>query len=193
MKTLKITIVILLACFLTGCNNDNETLEKSALIEVKARPISLQTGQENILKTTTEHEVVFTTSEIESYNKETGEIIFTSTGNDETFADILSRYDENLSFYMNDSLLFSLKSKIVTDVESALYNEPLLHYSIVEDAKYYIRDGYPWGLPVDDTTTVRTGQSASVEEIRRTNSSKIEKGWKAFINVLKEENKIAAP
>lgn len=193
MKTLKITLAILLACFLTACNNDNETIEKSALIEVKAQPIKLQTEQENILKTTTEHEVVFTINEIESYNKETGEIIFTSPGNDETFADILSRYDENLSFYLNDSLLFSLKSKIVTDVESALYNEPLLHYSLLDGDKYFIRDGYPWGLPVDDTTTVRTGQSASVKEIRRTNASKIEKGWKAFINVLKEENKIAAP
>ncbi len=193
MKTLKITLAILLACFLTECNNDNETIEKSALIEVKAQPIKLQTEQENILKTTTEHEVVFTINEIESYNKETGEIIFTSPGNNETFADILSRYDENLSFYLNDSLLFSLKSKIVTDVESALYNEPLLHYSLLDGDKYFIRDGYPWGLPVDDTTTVRTGQSASVKEIRRTNASKIEKGWKAFINVLKEENKIAAP
>lgn len=193
MKTFKITTAILLACFLTGCNNENEILETSALIEVKALPITLQTDQKNLLKTTTEHEVVFTINEIESYNKETGEIIFTSIDNNETYSDILNRYDENLSFYLDDSLLFSLKSKIVADVESALYNEPLLHYSILDGDKYFIIDGYPWGLPVDDTTTIRTGQSANVAEIRRTNSSKIEKGWKSFINALKEENKIAAP
>jgi hypothetical protein len=189
MKTLRIITAILFACSFTGCNNESEIIKTSPLIEVKARPINLQTDRNDLIKATTVSEVVFTINDIESYNGKTGEIIFNNTGNNESFSSILNRFSERLNFYMDETLLFSLKSKIVTDIESAIYNEPILHYSILNGGKYFISDGYPWGLPVDDSTTTRTGQAAKVEEIRKTNASKIEEGWSLFVDALKKENK----
>ncbi|MDA3880898.1 MAG: hypothetical protein PF436_10960 [Prolixibacteraceae bacterium] len=190
MKTFRIISVMLLFCLFIGCNKENENVKVPSFIEVKAQPIATQTVKSEIQKATSvETEVVFTSDEIVSYNGKTGEIIFQDSGNNESLSTVFKRFNENLEFYMDETLLFSLKSRIVTDIESAIYNEPILQYSILCGDKYYIRDGYPWGLPLYDTTTVRTGQAASAEKVRRTKADKIQEGWKIFVDVLKEEGK----
>lgn len=126
-------------------------------------------------------ETVFTSDDIVSYNGKTGEIQFKQ--------DVFSQKNPNvLDFYVNEQFLFSLYYRVILDTNSALYNVPLLHYSSLEGDKYYIRDGYPWGLPIDDNSE-RTGQAASVAKERRANADKILSGWKQFVDELKKEGK----
>ena len=114
---------------------------------------------------------------------------FKNSKADESPTTILQRFSDKLDFYLNGELLFSLKSKIVLDIDNAMYNEPVLHYSTLDCDKYYIRDGYPWGFPIDDSTSVRTGQATSVEQARRENAEKIMSAWNKFIDELTKEGK----
>ncbi|MFV0589870.1 MAG: hypothetical protein ACK5M7_00660 [Draconibacterium sp.] len=190
MKTLSTLSVMLLLCLFAGCNKESENTELTSLIEVKALPI----GTQNVTMLNPEiksakTETVFTSDDIISYNGQTGEVILKNFDSNESISTRLTRFDENLNFYKDGVLLFTLKSKVVLDIESAIYNEPILHYSMLNGDKCFIRDGYPWGFPIDDTFSVRTGQSVSLQDIRRTNADKISEGWDIFINELKRENK----
>lgn len=195
MKTLKLTLGMLLSFVICiGCSNKNEgeELTTSSKIEVKAQIIPKQSVSGTLKSASNSIEaksVVFTGDEIVSYNAKTGEMILKTTFDNEKPLDILKNFSDKLEFYKDGRLLFTLKSKIVTDIESALYNEPVLHYSSLEKNKCFIRDGYPWGLPIDDTTTERTGQAATVAKERRANAEKILAGWNIFIEELKKQGK----
>lgn len=191
-KYFKLAGLLLLTLFIS-CNNDGDEGEKliaSSTIEVKAKPIATQVkGKMRAPQNTTSNvAVVFTGDEIVSYNGKTGEIILKNIEKENPI-DVLKKYENKLDFYKNGVLLFSLKSKIVSDIESALYNEPILHYSNIEGNKCYIRDGYPWGLPIDDVTTEREGQALTVAKERKANAEKILEGWKQFVDELKKEGK----
>lgn len=185
MKTLKLlpAMLVLLSLFI-GCNNENITT--SSKIEVKAQPIGKQSAA-NALKsetnTNTESQTVFTSDEFVSYNAKTGEIILKNNLANENPLSILKNYSDKLEFYKDGKLLFALKSKIVSDIESALYNEPVLHYSSLEENKCFIRDGYPGGIPIGSIDQ-RDKQSE-----RYINAEKILSGWKIFIEELKKEGK----
>ncbi|MGB4577257.1 MAG: hypothetical protein WBI06_10190, partial [Paludibacter sp.] len=159
-------------------------------IEVKAQPEQAATSETQAAKT------VFTGDDIVSYNGKTGEIQFKQN--------VLSQKiqeppdpDGSMDFYVNGQFLFSLYYRIIFSADNALYNVPLLYYSLLDDdveghkqkyQRYYILDGYPWGLPIDDNSE-RTGQAASVAKERRDNADKILSGWKQFVDELKKEGK----
>lgn len=178
-----------------SCNNDvEEQPTTSSIIEIKAKPITTQAKGNEMRatqKTTSNIAVVFTGDEIVSYNGKTGEIILKNIEKENPI-DVLKKYENKLDFYKNGVLIFSLKKRIVSDIESAFYNEPILHYSSIEDNKFYIRDGYPWGLPIDDVTTEREGQALLVAKERKTNAEKILASWKQFVDELKKEGKYIA-
>lgn len=186
MKTINfITAMLLSVCLFIGCNNENEEqLTKTSSITVKTSVSSKQAviDQAKNVSSTNTSDVVFTEEDIVSYNGKTGEIQFKQNVFSQKKPDVL------LDFYVNDQFLFSLYYRVILDTNSALYNVPLLHYSSLEGDKYYIRDGYPWGLPIDDNSE-RTGQAASVAKERRANADKILSGWKQFVDELKKEGK----
>ncbi len=190
MKTKKILLIVLLSFAFISCKDDNEGKPEmtSSIIEVKAQPIATQNSSE-VAPKSTQQKVVFTENDIVSYNAKTGEIIFKSVNSEETPLDILKRFSEKLDFYMDGKVIFSLKSRIVSDIESRIYNEPILHYTNTEGSKFYIQDGYPWGIPIDDNTTNRTGQGATVDKERKENVDKIISGWLLFTDRLKKANK----
>jgi len=177
MKTIKfITAMLLSVCLFIGCNNESENVKSLSKIAVKVKPKQAATSETQVAET------VFTSDDIVSYNGKTGEIQFKQNVFSQKSPDVL------LDFYVNEQFLFSLYYKVILDTNSALYNVPLLHYSFLEGNKYYIRDGYPWGLPIDDNSE-RTGQAASVAKERRDNADKILSGWKQFVDELKKEGK----
>lgn len=189
MKTIKkILTVLLFSSLIISCNNEEKNIGTSGIV-VKAQPIAQQTVKSNTNTATENTGIVFTGDDIVSYNGKTGEVIFKNSVADESPASILQRFSDKLDFYLNGELLFSLKSKIVLDIDNAMYNEPMLHYSTLDGDKYYIRDGYPWGFPVDDSTSLRTNQAASVEQTRRANADKIMSAWRKLIDELKKEGK----
>ncbi len=184
MKSKMLLFVSLLSFMLISCSDNNEEkLETtSSNIEVKARPVNQQNSSEK-------EKIVFTENNILSYNAKTGEIIFKSIDSKESPLNVLKQFNEKLDFYIDGKLAFSLKSKVVSDSESQIYNEPILHYTNVTGSKFYIQDGYPWGIPIDDNTTSRTGQAQTVDKERKENAEKILSGWLLFIDQLKKKNK----
>ncbi|MGB4415524.1 MAG: hypothetical protein WBI53_11685 [Paludibacter sp.] len=184
MKTIKfITAMLLSGCLFIGCNNENENVKALSKIEVKAQPEQAAAGETQVAENTSpDTEIVFTGDEIVSYNGKTGEIILIFKNTENPLA-VLRHFNDKLEFYRNETFLFSLKSKIVSDIESAVYNEPVLHYSTLEGDKYYIRDGYPWGITLDERVAMGTNSE------RKTNAEKILSGWTQFVDVLKKEGK----
>ncbi len=177
MKTIKfITAMLLSVCLFVGCNSENENVKAFSRIEVKAQPEQAATSETQAAKT------VFTGDDIVSYNGKTGEIILIFKNTENPLA-VLRHFNDKLEFYRNETFLFSLKSKIVSDIESAVYNEPVLHYSTLEGDKYYIRDGYPWGITLDERVAVGANSE------RKANAEKILSGWRLFIDELKKEGK----
>ncbi|MGC3977529.1 MAG: hypothetical protein QM751_04415 [Paludibacteraceae bacterium] len=189
MKTIKLFLSILsISLLFVNCSSKEQIAEMTGIV-VKAQPIAQQAVKGNTNTATESVNTVFTGDDIISYNEKTGEIIFKNYTAEKNLSTILQSFNDKLDFYLNGELLFSLKSKIVFDIDNAIYNEPVLHYSTLDGDKYYIRDGYPWGFPIDDSTSVRTDQAVSVEQTRRVNAEKIMNAWNKLIDELKKEGK----
>ena len=184
MKTIKfITAMLLCVGLFIGCNNESENVKALSQIEVKAQPKQAAASETQIAENTaSDAELVFTGDDIVSYNGKTGEIILIFNNTENPLA-VLRHFNDKLEFYKNETFLFSLKSKIVSDIESAVYNEPVLHYSTLEGDKYYIRDGYPGGLTIDESI------SRGKNEMRKENAQKIQSSWRLFVDELKKEGK----
>ncbi len=182
-------MAVLLCGVLSACDKkeDSLILEKSN-IEIKAKPKTLKSSVNEKSVTSSELETVFTIDDIVSYNGTTGEIIFKNVQENEEIP-VFNEFGGNLEFYKDGELLFNLKSRIVQDHESSMYNTPVLYYSRYSDDfkvmgkwKFYIVDGYPWGLPIS-----KYEQSRFKERIE--NVEKILQGWNIFIECLKKEGK----
>ncbi len=190
MRCGKFLYLVLLVALIVGCDNkdDNPIIGKSQ-IEIKSQIKTPKGAMKQM--SANQSKVVFTGDEIVSYNGTTGEIIFKNINSDEpvseTLSKILENFSDKLEFYKNGKFLFKLKSKVVTDMENPMYHTPVLHYNTVDftttdKGKFYIVDGYPWGLPIS-----RYKESKNDERIE--NVEKILDGWNVFVETLKEEGK----
>ncbi|MCE5331852.1 MAG: hypothetical protein LLF95_06905, partial [Bacteroidales bacterium] len=179
-----ITAMLLSGCLFIGCNNKNENLKALSQIEVKAQPKQAATSETQAAKT------VFTGDDIVSYNGKTGEIQFKQNVLSQKNQDPPDT-DGSLDFYVKDQFLFSLYYRIISSIDNGFYSVPLIYHSFLDDKydKYYIVDGYPWGITIDESARARTVQAGSVEQIRKANAEKILSGWRLFVDELKKEGK----
>lgn len=167
-----------------GCNNESENVKSLSKIAVKMKPTQAATSETQVAET------VFTSDDIVSYNGKTGEIQFKQNVLSQKIQEPIDP-DLSLDFYMNEQFLFSLYYRIILSTDNGVYNVPLLHHKFLDDKneKNYIVDGYPWGITLDESTSVRTVQSGSLDQIRKANAEKILSGWKQFVDELKKEGK----
>ncbi len=178
---------LLLCGLLIACDNkeDNLILEKSN-IEIKAKLRTLKSEVKEKSVTSSDLVTIFTSDDIVSYNSKTGEIILKNVKKGENPGDVYRKCEGKLEFYKEGELLFKLK--IILDINSAIYNIPIVNYSEFDGEKFgnkwtfYILDGYPWGIPIG-----KYKQSKNKERIE--NVEKMLKGWNVFIERLKKEGK----
>ena len=79
---------------------------------------------------------------------------------------------------MDDDFLFSTIK--VTDINSQIYNSPVLYYNMTEN-KFYINDGYP-------EISVLKPQD-KIQKARDKNMQAIANEWGKFIRYMKKVNK----
>ncbi len=182
-------ITVLLCSTLIACDNkgDSLVLEKSN-IEIKAKPKTLKSSVYEKSVKSSELQTVFTGENIVSYNGKTGEIILKNVKENEK-QPVFNKFGGDLAFYKDGELLFKLKSGVVHDYENPMYNTPVLYYSRYSDDfkvmgkwKFYIVDGYPNGLPINQFRNSKYNE-------RVANVEKILKGWNVFVESLKKEGK----
>ncbi len=187
MERIKYLFVAILLCgALIACDSKEDSLIlKKSNIEIKAKLKTLKSGEK--AGSSSELVTVFTGDNIVSYNGKTGEIILKDVKESDE-QPIFKKFGGKLEFYKAGELLFKLKSEVVTDYANPMYNTPVLYYSRYDDNKlmdkwkFYIVDGYPWGLPISQYE-----QSKSKE--RMENVEKMLSGWNIFVETLKKEGK----
>lgn len=123
---------------------------------------------------------VITTLDLVSYNGKTGEVVFK---NITSIQEQITRLRTKVNVYLNEKFLFSLIW--TNDLLSNLYNEPVIHNSA---AGYYVYNGYPWGVIVNDISKY-TAQTTQQLEERKASFKAIETNWNIFIEQLKKEGK----
>lgn len=176
MKTISFLAVLTLV-FSSSCTKD-DTNPGSGNIKlefVAEKNLSKSTGESNI-------DSVVAVLDVKSYNATTGEIIFNNR-----LADNVGEWKNagKVNLYNKDVRLFTLK--YTTDILSSLYNEPVLHYSLIDKSeiegttkekhRWYILSGYPYGKALGEKTITEGEQLKGFLEIKA--------NWNIFVEELK--------
>lgn len=114
--------------------------------------------------------VVFSSSNIKSYNATTGELIFS----DSSIVSKLKNY-LSLTCYQGTDSLFSFR--VTSDLMSSIVNDLVLNHNL-HDGKYYFEDGYPDWI-----------DNLGANGIRLQNKEKRAVAWAKFITQLKLEGR----
>ncbi|MCD7916510.1 MAG: hypothetical protein LUG96_15445 [Tannerellaceae bacterium] len=128
---------------------------------------------------------VYIHEDIESFNRETREIVFQSG---EIFLELLSGKESfesriglfsTVTFHIDDFSLFE-SIPMQPPYSSFAYNDLVL---VIEDTRFYLLDGYPI------TEYLGVSKSAA-EQYRKENAEKRKANWDKFISALIEEGKV---
>lgn len=166
-----ILIASLLSFLFQACHSeDNAKTPTDELLVVKSSSMAKSTENTK--------DIIFTENDIQSFNTETGEIVFNSL----TISEIEKRINGNestLIYYIGNNLLFN-SVFVVSQTSSAIYND--LSFVII-NSKCYLLEGYP-------SLEIIGYNKEEHKQIREKNIRKNQPAWDIFIKHLEERGKI---
>jgi hypothetical protein len=126
--------------------------------------------------------IVFTGSDIESFNLTTREIVFTENINIDELKVRVGLFS-TLTLYLNQEPLFD-SIRIGLEIAGYLHNDLTL---AIRDSKFYLSDGYP---VIEDWESLTWSNKDEVRKIREENARNRKPAWDKFIAYLTDAGKI---
>lgn len=187
MKTIQQLLLGSILLSFISCSAKSDTVSKNGKLKIQVVLLN------NTTKATMPRDVgpatsAITNLDLKSYSAKTGEVIFSNV---EAAMQKIGNQRTKTNFYLDDQYLFSLI--YTSDILSNLYNEPVLHHALTDlgntkSEHWYIHNGYPWGVVVNDVSKY-TGQTENWISERIDNFKKIETNWNLFVEELKKGGK----
>ena len=178
MRKYILEIMALLFLLLSGCRPDSDVFPEHTLSRITVKTLNDGLVPENITADAT-GEIVFTGNDILWFDESTKEIRFRNNASHKS--DVLNLQNRTIGFYIDNDYLFS--AICVSSLGSQIYNSLVFYFDILGN-KYYLLDGYPEASVITNDSAL-----ASTAE-REDNMQQIASEWSAFINQLKQEDKL---
>jgi hypothetical protein len=156
--------VMVAAIFLTSCSNSDSEQEKPFTTDpVEQTRFFVCEASSETKGAIAAIDTIFTEDDIEWFNVSTREIRFKKQ-DEQLYTKLMKNYDkEKLEFHLGANLLFEV-SRFVSDIDSRIFYDLVLHYSMIgEDAdnpRYYLHDCYPAQFINDERTQANIKKNA---------------------------------
>ena len=177
-KTLAWTVAIAIAGTMTACSLDSNEPEKpfTTCPASETKLFACEVGDETWSATV---DTLFTEDDIEWFNVTTREIRFKQQ-DEQLLNKLMKNYHrEGLEFRLGESVLFEV-SRFVADIDSRVFFDLVLHYSVIGDdegnSRYYLHDCYPPQFINDERT--------------QNNIAKRAPQWETFTKYLEIKDKL---
>ncbi len=164
-------LTLLLPLLLFSCNNDeNGSSASSVIVKMTKSADSHSESQE----------VLFSGSDIKSFNVQTGEIVFKKS---KVSKAVKNNLNKSFVFYSDENILFtSFSFQTTNDLMSHIINDLVLYYDLKND-KFYLRDGYP-------SVEVLGYAEENARKTREENKDLRAPAWELFLLKLKDSGKL---
>jgi len=173
---------------LVACDKNSSNPTSNLKMKVVAMKEGITTNTESTTPAADNFDSIGTL-DIMSYNAKKGEVVFKNS------SEVLNKIAGSslkINIYLKDKFLFTLIYTLPT--MSNIVNQPVLdcmiegkEYNDSNPRKWYILNGYPQGLVLDQAGLTTDAQDWEI--IRKTNFEKIKNGWDLFVQQLKLEGK----
>lgn len=156
--------VMVAAIFLASCSNsDNEQDKPFTTDPVEQTRFFVCEAGGDTRGATAAIDTLFTEDDIEWFNVSTREIRFKKQ-DEQLYTKLMKNYNkEKLEFHLGENLLFEV-SRFVSDIDSRVFTDLVLHYSVIgadaDNPRYYLHDCYPAQFISDERTQANIKKNA---------------------------------
>ena len=164
---------------MTACSSDNnEPGQPSTTSPVEQTKFFACEASNGTRSTTAAVDTVFSEDDIEWFNITTREVKFKDMSSS-LYNKLMAKYEDKLEFHLGENLLFEV-SRFVSDIDSRIFTDLVLHYSMIGDdeaqPRYYLQDCYPLQFISDERVQANIKKNAAQ--------------WELFTNYLESKGKL---
>ena len=164
MKLWRIAFMMLAAFSLASCSSNDSEQDKPFTVcpEEQIKFFVCEASGET-RGATAVIDTLFTEDDIEWFNVSTREIRFKKQ-DEQLYTKLMKNYNkEKLEFHLGENLLFEV-SRFVSDIDSRVFTDLVLHYSVIgadaDNPRYYLHDCYPAQFIDDERTQANIKKNA---------------------------------